>query len=306
MDTQLLTTLAQVAGVGGVALGVFLLIFRDIIRKKIFPQLTKQQAFRLLVLMLVLTWSVAIVGIVAWIWVSNGEPPNPVAEAQQINVNLWEVDLDAKGDVVASTQLQIDEGRSISRADLEHLGPWIEAEVGVPDLAVVPPASLSILVPEDPGTDPPTLELSVDADMNVMMWIVDGAAKIRAPLTPESLAGWGRDFVIEAKVPGYELAIWEIVWGDVVDETVDLRPTTVKIAVEGFEGGVGIGDLLTGILNERQRLQVTSPEQLEALREELRENRALIAQNPAAQVSLRLGSVEYIIGGSVRTVSRDQ
>ncbi len=30
METKLLTTLAQIAGIGGVALGVFLLIFRDV------------------------------------------------------------------------------------------------------------------------------------------------------------------------------------------------------------------------------------------------------------------------------------
>ena len=68
MEAELLKTLAQVAGIGGIALGVFRLLFRDVIRKRIFPQLTRQQAYRILVLALVLTWSVAIAGIVAWIF----------------------------------------------------------------------------------------------------------------------------------------------------------------------------------------------------------------------------------------------
>ena len=35
MDTELLKVVGQVAGIGGLALGVFLLLFREIIRKKI-------------------------------------------------------------------------------------------------------------------------------------------------------------------------------------------------------------------------------------------------------------------------------
>lgn len=68
MDVELLKTVGQVAGIGGLALGVFLLLFRDIIRKRIFPQLTRTQAFRLLLILSVLIWSVALAGIGAWVW----------------------------------------------------------------------------------------------------------------------------------------------------------------------------------------------------------------------------------------------
>ena len=68
METELLKTLGQIAGIGGISLGVFLLLFRDLIRKKIFPILTKDQAFRLLRLIAILVWSIAIAGIGAWIW----------------------------------------------------------------------------------------------------------------------------------------------------------------------------------------------------------------------------------------------
>ncbi len=53
------------------ALGVFLLLFRDIIQKKIFPQLTKKQGFQLLILVAVLVWTLAIAGIGAWLLTEN-------------------------------------------------------------------------------------------------------------------------------------------------------------------------------------------------------------------------------------------
>jgi hypothetical protein len=79
MNTGILKVVGQVAGIGGVALGVFLLLFRDVIRKNVFPKLGRDQAYRLLTLIVVLVWSVALAGIAAWVWVtvSNGRrPPN--------------------------------------------------------------------------------------------------------------------------------------------------------------------------------------------------------------------------------------
>jgi hypothetical protein len=69
MDADVLKIVGQVAGIGGLALGVFLLLFRDIIRKNIFPKLPP--ADRLLRLITVAVWSVAIVGIAAWVYTSQ-------------------------------------------------------------------------------------------------------------------------------------------------------------------------------------------------------------------------------------------
>ncbi len=71
MDAEVLKTVGQVAGIGGLALGVFLLLFREIIRKSIFPTLTKAHAYRLLTLSAVLIWSVALAGLGAWVWVET-------------------------------------------------------------------------------------------------------------------------------------------------------------------------------------------------------------------------------------------
>jgi hypothetical protein len=68
MDTELLKTLGQVLGIGGLALGIFFLLFREVIRKSIFPTLKKDDAYRLLRLITVLIWSVAVIGIAAWVW----------------------------------------------------------------------------------------------------------------------------------------------------------------------------------------------------------------------------------------------
>ena len=82
MDTELIKTVGQVAGIGGIALGVFLLLFRDLIRKQIFPTLAKREGYRLLRLIAVLIWSVALAGIGAWVWTSQ-----PVT-AQSVSPNV--------------------------------------------------------------------------------------------------------------------------------------------------------------------------------------------------------------------------
>ena len=72
MDAELLKAVGQIAGIGGLALGVFLLLFRDIIRKTIFPQLTRRDGYRLLRLTAVLVFLIAALGLLAWVWTETG------------------------------------------------------------------------------------------------------------------------------------------------------------------------------------------------------------------------------------------
>ena len=67
MEIELLKTLGQLAGIGGISLGVLLLVFRQVIAKSIFRTLTTEYSYRLLRLMIVLTWSIAALGIAAWV-----------------------------------------------------------------------------------------------------------------------------------------------------------------------------------------------------------------------------------------------
>jgi len=78
MDAELLKTLGQALGIGGLALGIFFLLFREVIRKSIFPTLKKDDAYRLLRLISVLIWSVAVIGIGAWIWGDRNAPASSV------------------------------------------------------------------------------------------------------------------------------------------------------------------------------------------------------------------------------------
>jgi hypothetical protein len=64
MESRILGSLGKVAGLGGVALGVFLLIFRGVLEKQFLPQagLTAEQAFAVLP-----GW-----GVVAWLISRSG------------------------------------------------------------------------------------------------------------------------------------------------------------------------------------------------------------------------------------------
>ena len=61
MDAGILKTLGQIAGIGGLALGVALLLFHGLIRKVVFPKLTRAD-FRLLI---ILVWTIGVLGIAA-------------------------------------------------------------------------------------------------------------------------------------------------------------------------------------------------------------------------------------------------
>jgi hypothetical protein len=73
MEREILKIAAEVAGLGGLALGVLLLVCRDVLTKNIFPNLTKKQGYALLRLIVVLVWSVALIGRGAWTYLQVQE-----------------------------------------------------------------------------------------------------------------------------------------------------------------------------------------------------------------------------------------
>lgn len=66
MDNELLKSLGQIAGIGGITLGVSFLWFRDFIAKNIFPKLTKNDAFKLLRLTAIFMWTTGLAGVGCW------------------------------------------------------------------------------------------------------------------------------------------------------------------------------------------------------------------------------------------------
>ncbi len=99
MDAEILKTVGQIAGIGGIALGVLLILFKEIVRKSIFPTLTKDQAYRLLRLIVVLTWSGAVAGIGAWVW---GERATATADGSETHGDQSPIVTGTEGDVTIS------------------------------------------------------------------------------------------------------------------------------------------------------------------------------------------------------------
>ncbi len=75
METELLQALGKIAGIGGLALGVFVLLFQEVIRKNIFPMLSDDHAYGVIRQLLFLTFAVAICGIGAWTYVTIKSTP---------------------------------------------------------------------------------------------------------------------------------------------------------------------------------------------------------------------------------------
>jgi len=71
-DIELIKMVGQIAGIGGLSLGVLLIIFKDIIKKNIFPKFKNEYlSFNLLKLIIILTWSLAISGILALVFIET-------------------------------------------------------------------------------------------------------------------------------------------------------------------------------------------------------------------------------------------
>ena len=73
MDSSFLKIAGQIAGIGGLALGVFLLVFRDVIRKNIFPNLAQVQGYRIIRMIVIATFLIAALGIAAWTYVQTNQ-----------------------------------------------------------------------------------------------------------------------------------------------------------------------------------------------------------------------------------------
>jgi hypothetical protein len=79
-SSHLILKAAQIAGIGGIALGVLLLLFRDVIRKNIFPMLGQTQAYRLIKLIVLLTFVIAMLGLGAWVYVQTKSADDALAD----------------------------------------------------------------------------------------------------------------------------------------------------------------------------------------------------------------------------------
>src|SRR5215831_9820847 len=86
MEIQLLQAVGKIAGIGGLALGMFVLLFEEVIRKNIFPMLSDDHASGLIRQFMYLTFVVAVCGIVSWTYVAVKLPKPAAAVANDARV----------------------------------------------------------------------------------------------------------------------------------------------------------------------------------------------------------------------------
>lgn len=78
MDVQLLKTVGQIAGIGGLAVCVFLLLFKDLLKKILAPRMSPKQWFRVVIVFMLLVWSLVLAVVIVSLWLnpgSNGAVP---------------------------------------------------------------------------------------------------------------------------------------------------------------------------------------------------------------------------------------
>jgi hypothetical protein len=102
MDHELLKTLGQVLGIGGLALGIPFLLSREAIRKSICGRLKEEDAYRLVRFINVSIWSVMVIGIAAWFWGNRNAGLIAKAPPQNVSVTTGPqspIITDTEGDV---------------------------------------------------------------------------------------------------------------------------------------------------------------------------------------------------------------
>ncbi len=91
MEANILKIVGQVAGIGGLSLGVLLLVFREVIRKNIFPTLTKVQSFRIIKLIIWLTFAVALIGMGLWVFVARSSEPTVASSDVKLGLSTADI-----------------------------------------------------------------------------------------------------------------------------------------------------------------------------------------------------------------------
>lgn len=76
--------LGKVLGLAGASIGLFVFLFREIISKKIFPNLTKKHAYNIIRLFMLAVWSIALLGIILWFQDNNENSSNDSKKCKKL------------------------------------------------------------------------------------------------------------------------------------------------------------------------------------------------------------------------------
>ncbi len=124
LDGETLKAVGQTAGLAGIAIALATFVFRDIIRRNIFPNLTRMQGYRLLRLIVVLSSVLAALGIAAWVLVTVQEEKTPeekLKEKAEAAIKVPSEDLSSFADFLKQP------GSRIVRIHQREDGKFIEA-----------------------------------------------------------------------------------------------------------------------------------------------------------------------------------
>ena len=127
-DFQILKVASQVAGLAGLSVGVFLLLFRDFIRRTFFPTLSTTQAYRLLRLFLVLTFSLAALGVLTWAWLNSRPSEQLRIDDRKAVSRAYPLDSPAY-----SLDKRSDIGKDFTKVAFGNQRRFIEAVIGTPN-----------------------------------------------------------------------------------------------------------------------------------------------------------------------------
>ena len=224
-----------------------------------------------------------------------------------LDVKLWNVERDRKGEVLVARSFELTSGDSGSSAEtLAQIAAWVGESI-TPAADSSGPVQIRLTVPADLAQERIRIHADAEIELATYLYMFGGSLKERLPskLRPEDLEFVGEEFTIEIAAKGYDSLPVRIRKGQPQERSLELSPLAIKLAIEQFSGAdnrfaAQLTELLTAPENSRTAgLKVLGPGALQQLRDEIARVHENIGSNRAAQVAIRdsLG-VDYILGGS--------
>lgn len=78
MEINILESLGKIAGLAGISIGLVALIFKSIIRRKIFPTLEPERAYMIISRIINMSFILALLGLLCWLYLTNKEEASTV------------------------------------------------------------------------------------------------------------------------------------------------------------------------------------------------------------------------------------
>ncbi len=309
MDAQVLKIVGAVAGIGGIALALFFWLFRDIVRKNIFPKLTTDQAYKTIRLLMILATVVALAGIASWAFAGPAVNSAPRTE-RVMTVQLTRVGFEtlAPADVLDGADLPAGAGSSVSDPALDRAADQVAAWLTQRgDLSRHESIAVTITPSADPAT-PPRVEVTPAVKWTAYTVQAGSGGKLIKEVASSSSAagnpsGWQRpegEWSLQVDPAGHRLVTMA---GDAAAPvTLQSARTAVGVA---FEDRAGTPEPVAGRITLRlasdDRFRLVDLRGLAEARERMKSLSPMDPSTSREQISLRenLG-IKYFVTTSVR------